>query len=111
MATIQTRTVTRTRTLCGTLIGRAWGGFEGNQAFTLQLQRGEKLAAALARALREKGGDFEACAVDPEQSEVTVRRAVVRRGARGLAIADRIRVIPLTEFKASADPASAADLA
>lgn len=109
MTTIQTRTVTRTRILCGTLTGRAWGGFEAHQSFTLELQRGETLAAAMARALAKHGGDFETCAIDPEQSEVSFRRATVRRGARSLAIADRIRVIQLCEFKAAAGPAGAAD--
>lgn len=111
MATIQTRTTTTTRTIHGTLKGKAWAGFAAELPFTLQMHRGEKLPAALDRAVRECGGDFERCAVDVEQTSVYVRRVTVRRGRQSLAMLDRSRVVPLDVFKSTRDAAGAADVA
>lgn len=110
MATIQTRTRTTTRTLCGVIVGFLPTGDAGNAPFTLQMRRGEKLGAAMERAAAECAGNFDRCAIDPEQTDVHIRRAVVRRGARSLAIAERSRVLPLSAFNLRPDSAGLADL-
>lgn len=110
MATIQTRTTTTTRALCGVILGFLPSGDAGQVPFTLEMRRGEKLGAAIERAAVQCAGNFERCAVDPEQTDVYIRRAVVRRGARSLAIAERSRVLSLAAFNLRPDSAGLADL-
>ena len=110
MATIQTRTTTTTRALCGVIVGFLPSGDAGQVPFSMQMRRGEKLRAAVLRAAAECSGAFERSAVDPDQTDVHVRRAVVRRGRHSLAIAERSRVLPLAAFNLRPDSAGLADL-
>ena len=87
-------TILTSRTLYGEIEGTAWGGFQATLDVTLSLPKGA-LSKTLARALIDKGGDFQDDRKFSPDSVIVLKRE--RRSAGRVVTRERIFTLPTQE--------------